>query len=82
MDDGFNAIESLKNNRYDIAFIDIRMPICDGFSVAKAIREYENQNNLSPCVLIAVTAHALREYKDRCFEHGMDDYIVNQYTLG
>ncbi|WP_238614513.1 response regulator [Borrelia turcica] len=81
VEDGVNAIESLKNSRYDIAFIDIRMPICDGFSVAKEIREYESQNNLSPCVLIAVTAHALREYKDRCFEHGMNDYIVKPIQI-
>ncbi|UGQ17213.1 response regulator [Borrelia sp. RT1S] len=76
VDDGANAIEALSNKRYDIAFIDIRMPVCDGFSVAKAVRKFESQNNLNPCVLVAVTAHALREYKDRCFDHGMNDYIA------
>ncbi|WP_373464031.1 response regulator [Borrelia sp. BU AG58] len=76
VDDGARAIESLSNSRYDVAFIDIRMPVCDGFSVAKAVREFEINNNLSPCILIAVTAHALREYKDRCFENGMNDYIA------
>ncbi|WKC57974.1 response regulator [Borrelia sp. P9F1] len=76
VDDGARAIEVLSNRRYDIAFIDIRMPICDGFSVAKAVREFERHNNLSPCILVAVTAHALREYKDRCFDHGMNDYIA------
>ncbi|WP_346010446.1 transporter substrate-binding domain-containing protein [Borrelia sp. A-FGy1] len=81
VEDGVSAIKSLKNCSYDIAFIDIRMPVCDGFSVTKEIRRYESQNNLIPCVLIAVTAHALGEYKDKCFEHGMNDYIVKPINI-
>lgn len=76
VDDGFKAIDYLKTNRYDIAFVDIRMPKCDGFTVSEEIRRYEKQNNLNSCVLIAVTAHALREYKDRCLESGMNDYLA------
>ena len=76
VDDGLKAIEFLKINRYDMAFIDIRMPNCNGFTVSKEIRKFEIQNDLSPCVLIAVTAHALREYKDRCLESGMNDYLA------
>ncbi|BCR21847.1 transporter substrate-binding domain-containing protein [Borrelia sp. HM] len=76
VDDGFKAIELLKINRYDMAFIDIRMPNCDGFTVSKEVRKFEIQNNLRSCVLIAVTAHALREYKDRCLESGMNDYLA------
>ncbi|AHH09513.1 Sensory transduction protein kinase [Borrelia parkeri SLO] len=76
VDDGVKAIEFLKTNKYDMAFIDIRMPNCDGFTVSKEIRKFESQNNLNPCVLIAVTAHALREYKDRCLENGMNDYLA------
>ncbi|AHH12439.1 Sensory transduction protein kinase [Borrelia hermsii YBT] len=76
VDDGVKAIEFLKTNRYDIAFVDIRMPSCDGFTVSREIRKFESQNNLNPCVLIAVTAHALREYKDRCLDNGMNDYLA------
>ncbi|WP_024653857.1 ATP-binding protein [Borrelia persica] len=81
VDDGVKAIEYLKTNKYDMAFIDIRMPNCDGFTVSKKIREYESQNNLNPCVLIAVTAHALREYKDRCLENGMNDYLAKPIRI-
>ncbi|AHH08394.1 transporter substrate-binding domain-containing protein [Borrelia anserina] len=76
VDDGAKAIEFLKTKRYDVAFIDIRMSSCDGFMVSKEVRKFESQNNLNPCVLIAVTAHALREYKDRCLENGMNDYLA------
>ncbi|WKC83500.1 ATP-binding protein [Borreliella spielmanii] len=75
VDDGVKALKSLKEKKYAISFIDIRMPRYDGFSVAKEIRKFENVKNLKPCVLIAVTAHALQEYKNKCFESGMNDYI-------
>ncbi|WNY68626.1 ATP-binding protein [Borreliella lusitaniae] len=75
VDDGVKALKSLKEKKYSISFIDIRMPRYDGFSVAKEIRKFEKAKNLKPCVLVAVTAHALQEYKDKCFASGMNDYI-------
>ncbi|SCW30570.1 two-component system, glycerol uptake and utilization sensor kinase [Borreliella japonica] len=75
VDDGVKALKFLREKRYAISFIDIRMPRYDGFSVAKEIRKFEKAKNLKPCVLVAVTAHALQEYKDKCFESGMNDYI-------
>ncbi|WNY65874.1 response regulator [Borreliella andersonii] len=75
VDDGVKALKSLKDKKYDISFVDIRMPRYDGFSVAKEIRKFEKAKNLKPCVLIAVTAHALQEYKDKCLASGMNDYI-------
>ncbi|AXK70410.1 response regulator [Borreliella burgdorferi] len=75
VDDGVKALKSLKDKKYDISFIDIRMPRYDGFSVAKEIRKFEKAKNLKPCVLVAVTAHALQEYKDKCLASGMNDYI-------
>ncbi len=75
VDDGVKALKSLKDKKYAISFIDIRMPRYDGFSVAKEIRKFEKAKNLKPCVLVAVTAHALQEYKDKCLTSGMNDYI-------
>ncbi|AJA90238.1 histidine kinase [Borreliella chilensis] len=75
VDDGVKALKVLKEKKYSIAFIDIRMPRYDGFSVAKEIRKFEKAKNLESCILVAVTAHALQEYKDKCFASGMDDYI-------
>ncbi|MBB6212952.1 ATP-binding protein [Borreliella californiensis] len=75
VDDGVKALKSLKDKKYAISFIDIRMPRYDGFSVAKEIRKFEKAKNLKPCVLVAVTAHALQEYKDKCLASGMNDYI-------
>ncbi len=75
VDDGLKALKSLKDKKYAISFIDIRMPRYDGFSVAKEIRKFEKAKNLKPCVLVAVTAHALQEYKDKCLASGMNDYI-------
>lgn len=75
VDDGVKALKALKEKKYAISFIDIRMPRYDGFLVAKEIRKFEKAKNLKPCVLVAVTAHALQEYKDDCFKSGMNDYI-------
>jgi CheY-like chemotaxis protein len=52
------------------------MPLCDGYTATKLIREYEVVHKISRVTIVAVTAHAMTSDKDKCLESGMDNYLV------
>ncbi|MFA6915100.1 MAG: response regulator [Parachlamydiales bacterium] len=73
-DDGGEAIQLWQENTYDIIFMDIQMPVKNGYEVTKYIREQEK--NLSKRTLIlALTANAQAGDREKCIESGMDGYI-------
>lgn len=72
--DGKEAVEALEADRYDVVLMDVQMPEMDGFAATKAIREKETGTGKHQPI-IAMTAHAMRGDKEKCFEMGMDDYV-------
>jgi PAS domain S-box-containing protein len=82
--DGQQAVEALTKINYDLVLMDCMMPNMDGFEASSIIRSQ------SSCVLdhnvpiIAMTANAMKEDRDKCLEAGMDDYVskpVNKNVL-
>jgi CheY-like chemotaxis protein len=73
-DNGARAVERIQNDgheAYDIVLMDIQMPEMDGFEAAPRIRQ------LSPDLpIVAQTAHAFSEERDKCFAVGMVDHLV------
>lgn len=68
---GEEAIQTLKKDRYDLVFMDIRMPGMNGFDATRIIR-----TEISPTVpVIAVSAHALEWSPEKCFQIGMNDFV-------
>jgi len=57
---------------YDGALMDIQMPQMDGLEATRAIREFLSAEEFP---IIAMTAHAMTEDRERCFEAGMNDYV-------
>ena len=53
--------------------------ILDGVEATIVIRKYEKDNNLDPIKIVAITANAQKEDKDRCFEVGMNDFITKPF---
>ena len=79
-EDGRQAVEAYKRKAYNLILMDIQMPIMDGYAATQEIREIETRN-LEPSTIqripiIAMTAHAIKGYREKCLEAGMDDYIA------
>ncbi|MCK5293045.1 MAG: response regulator, partial [Arcobacteraceae bacterium] len=76
---GREAIEKIKENKQiDIVLMDIMMPVMDGYEAIQKIREDETIKNIP---VIAVTAKAMKEDRDKCLEVGADDYISKPINI-
>jgi PAS domain S-box-containing protein len=74
---GQEAIEAFESGNYDLIFMDIQMPVMDGIEATKRIRDIEKGNGSASRVpILALTAHAVKEYIDACLQAGMDDYLI------
>ncbi|MEI6822220.1 MAG: response regulator [Bacteroidota bacterium] len=78
--DGQEALQKYCTNNYDLIVLDIQMPVMDGYQVAKAIRDVEN-NTARHTPIIALTANAMKGDKEKYINAGMDDYISKPFTL-
>lgn len=67
-------------NQFATVLMDCMMPVKDGFDATKEIRIHENQNNLNPIPIIALTASVLEDDIQKCFDVGMDDYLPKPFT--
>jgi len=73
--DGKQAIAAVENAEFDVILMDIQMPDMDGFEATAEIRKRQkNSGRRAP--IIALTAHALKEDRDRCLSAGMDAYVT------
>ena len=71
---GQEALKLLEDHALDLVFMDVQMPVMDGFEATLIIREREKSSGRH-LPIMAITAHALKEDRERCLEAGMDDYI-------
>jgi CheY-like chemotaxis protein len=59
--------------------MDVNMPVMDGFTAAKHIRKLTTHHNKVP--IVALTADAMEEDKERCLASGMNDFISKPFRL-
>ncbi len=76
-DNGKQAIEKFHTKKFDLIFMDIRMPDQDGYSVTRYIREHEKAGTRVP--IVGLSAHAMKEAKEEGFDSGMDDFISKPF---
>jgi CheY-like chemotaxis protein len=71
---GQDALDMLETKDYDIVLMDVQMPVMDGLTAVRHIRQRDARRNRHTPV-IAMTAHALVGDRERCLDAGMDGYI-------
>ena len=82
-DNGREAVAKWSQEEYDVVFMDIQMPEMDGFEAVRAIREEEARTGRGqpPTPVVALTAHAFTEDRERCLKAGMDLYVAKPVSL-
>ena len=83
--DGQEALDLLRQQTFDLVFMDCQLPVLDGFETTAALRTREASERLPRLPIIAMTAHALPEDRERCLAAGMDDHIakpLQEHRLG
>ncbi|MBK9373105.1 MAG: response regulator [Holophagales bacterium] len=72
---GLEAVEALRAAPYDLVFMDVQMPVMDGFEATRTIRSDAVRLQKRRVPIIAMTAHAMKGDRERCLQEGMDDYV-------
>lgn len=79
--EGFDAATE-PGAHYDLTLMDIQMPVMDGLSATKMIRDWEQtQPGRRPSYICAVTAHASQADRNDCYEVGMNRYMTKPLNL-
>jgi signal transduction histidine kinase/ActR/RegA family two-component response regulator len=79
---GLEAVEAWKRNKYGLILMDCHMPEMDGYEATRKIRELEAEQNLPRARIIALTASVRNEDRDLCLDAGMDDFISKPVDTG
>ena len=84
-EDGYQALQAMKLQSYDLVFMDCQMPRMDGFEATKLWRMHEREldhglTTKHRLVIIAITANAMRGDRERCIDAQMDDYLPKPLT--
>ncbi len=76
-ENGQKAVEAFEAGLYDLIFMDIQMPVCNGFEATGKIRALENaRKSVQRVPIIALTANAMKGDEKKCRDAGMDGYLT------
>ena len=77
---GKDALECIEEHDFDVVLMDCQMPIMDGYSATRVQRARERKTGARRLPIIALTANALAEDRQRCLDAGMDDFISKPFS--
>lgn len=69
---GQEALDAYATGQFDVILMDVRMPVMDGLTATRAIREAEKTNGRGPVPIIGLTAHVMSHHHEDCLNAGMD----------
>ncbi|MDP2114845.1 MAG: response regulator [Bacteroidota bacterium] len=79
---GLEAVEIFRKNKFDVILMDIMMPVMDGLEATIQIREEEKiTNSDSRTPIIALTANTMDNDRDTCISYGMDDFMSKPFDI-
>ncbi|EHQ30519.1 PAS domain-containing hybrid sensor histidine kinase/response regulator [Mucilaginibacter paludis] len=79
-ENGLMAVELAQSNLYDVILMDLQMPEMDGYTAAEQIRNLQPAERFRKLPIIALTASAMLDNKDKAFVVGMNDYISKPFN--
>ena len=78
-DNGEAALTRLAKGGWDVVLMDVQMPVLDGLSATRMLREREQAAGLARVPVIAMTANAMESDRQACLDAGMDDYVAKPF---
>ena len=72
-ENGEVGVNKVRQSAYDLVFMDMQMPVMDGLQATVAIRKLDGCQDLP---IVAMTANAMHQDRERCIEAGMNDYLA------
>ncbi len=76
VEDGSLAVEAVQKRKYNFILMDVQMPKMDGLTAVRIIRQ---DLKLKDLPIVAMTAHAMKEDRQKCLDAGMNDYITKPF---
>ena len=79
---GQQALDAIMQGvRADLIFMDLQMPVLDGYSATARIRQWETETGRSRCPIIALSAEAFARDRQRCLDVGVDDFLAKPINV-
>jgi CheY-like chemotaxis protein len=78
VENGKDALEAARQNKFDAILMDCRMPVMDGYEATRQIRQFDG---VSQVPIIALTASAFKEDRERAEQAGMNDFISKPFQV-
>lgn len=75
---GEEALEQLQHSHFDLVLMDMQMPVMDGITAARRIREMDSAVSKVP--IVAVTANVMPEDRQKCLDAGMNDFLSKPFN--
>jgi signal transduction histidine kinase/HPt (histidine-containing phosphotransfer) domain-containing protein/ActR/RegA family two-component response regulator len=80
VENGAAAVQAFEQQTFDLVLMDCQMPIMDGLTATRRIREIEAKRQLARVAIVAVTANAFAEDRHACLDAGMDGYLSKPFN--
>lgn len=75
-ENGQIAVEKFTADPYDLVLMDMQMPVMDGYTATRRIREWEQSQSADPALIIALTAYALKDDEQKSLDVGCDLHLT------
>ena len=80
-ENGVAAVVAFRTASFDIVLMDCQMPVLDGYTATRQIRELEARSGARRTPIIAITGNTLAGDRQKCLAAGMDDYLGKPYSV-
>lgn len=73
---GQEAVSLFQEQQFDLVFMDMQMPVMDGYTATREIRKFEKENGMESTPVVALTAYALKEEIEKSMAAGCHDHVT------